>query len=93
LEMVSSAMDAPVEYDMTHIIQNGRVNLQYSTLSCPDLIRSSPAMTDGDFVCIESQQARSACAPSLTISGCRASETAGDIRITSACTPKIATAR
>ena len=32
-------------------------------------------------------------AGSPTISGCRASETAGDIRITSACAPKIASAR
>jgi hypothetical protein len=32
-------------------------------------------------------------AGSPTISGCRASETAGDIRITSAWAPKIATAR
>jgi hypothetical protein len=40
-----------------------------------------------------SQQARSTLGPSPTISGCRASDTAGDIRITSACTPKIAAAR
>ena len=39
------------------------------------------------------QQARSTLGPSSTISGCRASDTAGDIRITSACAPKIAAAR
>jgi hypothetical protein len=38
-------------------------------------------------------QPRYAFAASPTISGCRASDTAGDIRITSACAPKIATAR
>ena len=38
------------------------------------------------------QHARSA-GPSPTISGCRASETAGDIRITSAWAAKIAAAR
>jgi len=39
------------------------------------------------------QQARSTFGPSPTISGCRASDTAGDIRITSACAPKIVAAR
>ena len=36
---------------------------------------------------------RLATAASVTISGCRASDTAGESRITSACAPKIATAR
>jgi hypothetical protein len=38
------------------------------------------------------QHARST-GPSPTMSGCRASDTAGDIRITSACAAKIAAAR
>jgi hypothetical protein len=37
------------------------------------------------------QQARNA--PSPTMWGCCASDTAGDVRITSACAPKMATAR
>jgi hypothetical protein len=45
---------------------------------------SSPVMT---------KHALYAFAGSPTISGCRASDTAGDIRITSAWVPKIATAR
>jgi len=40
-----------------------------------------------------SQQARQAFTGSPIISGCRANPTAGEIRITSACAPKIATAR
>ena len=51
------------------------------------------AMTKGTNSRVNPQQARSTCGPSPTISGCRASETAGDIRITSACAPKIAAAR
>jgi hypothetical protein len=47
-------------------------------------------MTNGN-PCV-AQQARDAVAASPTISGCRGSETAGDIRITSACAAKIATA-
>jgi hypothetical protein len=39
------------------------------------------------------QHARKDLADSPTISGCRASDTAGDIRITSAWAPKIAAAR
>src|SRR5260370_15947787 len=109
VETVSSAMAAPGEYDMIHIIQNGRGNLEYPALSCPDLIRASiiftrnlakamdcrvePGNDEWRFPCVDSQQARNTCAPSPTISCCRASETAGDSRITSACTPKIATAR
>jgi hypothetical protein len=42
---------------------------------------------------IPEPSARQHRAGSPTISGCRASETAGEARITSACTPKIAVAR
>ena len=45
-----------------------------------------PGMTE------ENQHAFNA-GPSPTISGCRASDTAGDVRIISACTAKIAAAR
>jgi hypothetical protein len=53
-------------------------------LEIPGLVLTHhPGMTEGRY----------AFAASPTISGCCASETAGDIRITSACAPKIATAR
>jgi hypothetical protein len=54
---------------------------------------TSPAMTKPVFRIVVYQQARSTLGPSPTISGCHASDTAGDIRITSACAAKIAAAR
>jgi hypothetical protein len=52
--------------------------------------RDKPGHDDDYETIVESNQHRAA---SPTISGCRASATAGDIRITNAWTPKIATAR
>ena len=47
---------------------------------------------DSSFV-LQLSAARYAFAPSPTMSGWRANETAGEVRITSACTAKIAAAR
>jgi hypothetical protein len=56
--------------------------------------RDKPGHDEDDEIVVETTSAyHQHRAGSPTISGCRASETAGDIRITSAWAPKIATAK
>ena len=73
---------------------SGKV-LLLETASKTWMAGTSPAMTKGAIgrSCCSPQQARSTSGPSPIISGCCASATAGDIRITSAWAPKIAAAR
>jgi hypothetical protein len=63
------------------------------TRFCPGMTEAilKLGMKSDDF--FFAQQARSAVGPSATMSGCRASDTAGDSRITSACAPKMMAAR